>query len=99
MLNPIERVLYLSGKLKTSDIRMKGQLNNFTYHMKGSLSSGVGDIYPAYEGPYIVIPKVYEDQVLDTDFKIMKDDVLVKEIPYDEVSNPAGGETFIIGGV
>ena len=52
-----------------------------------------------YEGPYEVIPKAYEDQVLPTDNKLMINDVIVFEIPYAEVSNPAGGKTATIGGI
>lgn len=49
-----------------------------------------------YEGPYIVIPTAYE-QELETDQKYMADDVTVLEIPYTEVSNPSGGMTVSIG--
>ena len=49
-----------------------------------------------YDGDYIVIPKVIE-QVLPTREKVMASDLTVKEIPTYEVSNEAGGNTFIIG--
>lgn len=55
-----------------------------------------GGHYPTYAGPYTVTPKVEEDQVLDTDGKLMSDDVTVFEIPYFETSN-LYGKTFIIG--
>ena len=55
----------------------------------------VGDA-ELYEGKYEVTPTV-EKQTLQTAKKIMKEDVTVKEIPYAEVSNPAGGTTVIIG--
>ena len=55
----------------------------------------VGDA-ESYEGEYEVTPTV-EKQTLQTAKKIMKEDVTVKEIPYAEVSNPAGGTTVIIG--
>ena len=50
-----------------------------------------------YEGPYTVVPKPWEDQVLATNEMHMTDDVTVKEIPYAEVSNTQG-ITVTIGG-
>lgn len=49
-----------------------------------------------YEGEYIITPSG-EIQVLETNQKKMQDDVTVLAIPYDEVSNIAGGKTAIIG--
>ena len=46
--------------------------------------------YDPYLGPYVVIPKAWEDQVLATNGKNMTDDVTVFEVPYDEVINPTG---------
>lgn len=46
--------------------------------------------YDPYPGPYEVIPKAWEDQILATNGKNMEDDVTVYEIPYDEVSNQYG---------
>ena len=48
-----------------------------------------------YNGSYEVTPKV-EAQILQTAEKVMRDDVTIKEIPYAEVTNPAGGTTIII---
>ncbi len=50
---------------------------------------------PAYEGEYIVIPEVVS-QTLETKDKRMTDDVLVREIPYYETSNPQNGLTVFI---
>ena len=52
---------------------------------------------PNYTGPYTVIPKVKQDQTLNTKDKSMVDDVVVLEIPYEEVHNVTG-TTFTIGG-
>lgn len=48
-----------------------------------------------YEGPYQVTPKK-EEQILETNEKVMSDDVTVDGIPYYEVSNSSGGVTLII---
>ena len=50
---------------------------------------------PEYEGPYMVIPKAWQDQTLETRQKLMRDDVLVTEVPYSEVSNPDGTTCII----
>ena len=55
-----------------------------------------GYIPETYDGPYEVIPD-FEDQVLETEDLLMSDDVVVKEIPVAEVSNPAGGLTLTVG--
>ena len=49
-----------------------------------------------YEGAYVIIPKT-TDQSLDTERKLMLQDLLVKQIPFYDVSNAAGGSTIIIG--
>lgn len=48
-----------------------------------------------YTGEYVVIPKVIE-QTLETQNKLMLDDVTVKEVPYYETSNTSGGLTVYI---
>ena len=53
---------------------------------------------PWYEGEYEVTPK-WEDIVLETKQKSMRDDVTVTEIPYLEAENPQGGVTVVIGGL
>lgn len=56
---------------------------------------GGGQTYPYYEGDYIVTPLAYQETILDTDDKLMRDDVKVLEIPYDETSNPYGTTVVI----
>ena len=52
--------------------------------------------YEFYDGEYIVTPTDFI-QMLDTDDKVMRDDVTVLAVPYTEVDNPYGGVTCIIG--
>ena len=49
-----------------------------------------------YAGPYEVTPRLYA-QSLDTDGKLMEDDVTVYEIPVTRTTNPTGGLTVLIG--
>lgn len=49
-----------------------------------------------YGGSYEVTPRLYV-QSLDTDGKLMRDDVTVYEIPVTRTTNPHGGQTVLIG--
>lgn len=51
--------------------------------------------YPIYEGETLVIPSM-EDQVLETENTVLKEDIKIEKIPYSETSNNAGGSTFVI---
>ena len=52
---------------------------------------------PKYIGEYTVTPEVDTAQTLETAGTYMTNDVTVKAIPDYEVTNEAGGNTFIIG--
>ena len=52
---------------------------------------------PKYGGTYTVTPEVGAGQALETAGKYLTNDVTVNAIPDYEVSNEAGGNTFIIG--
>ena len=56
-----------------------------------------GTVAPVYPGPFEVVP-IFEDVVLDTNGKLMKNNVIVREIYVGRVTNPAGGKTVTIGG-
>lgn len=49
-----------------------------------------------YEGEYTVTPAL-SAQSLPTAGKTMREDVQIREIPIESVSNTAGGQTVIIG--
>lgn len=53
------------------------------------------DESPPYEGDYIVTPKAFDETVLPTKHKSMRDDVTVLEIPYQETSNTHGTTVVI----
>ena len=60
----------------------------------GELSKPIG--YINYNGTYEITPKTKE-QIIETENKHMSRNMLIKEIPFYEVSNEKG-ETIIIGG-
>lgn len=49
-----------------------------------------------YDGETEIIPKCYEEQVLETKNKVVLSNIIVREIPTYETSNNFG-YTFIIG--
>jgi hypothetical protein len=49
-----------------------------------------------YTGTYVVTPKAFDDQTLDTSGKIMTDDLTINKVPFYETSNTAGGKTSYI---
>lgn len=61
------------------------------------VGAGTSATIPIYNGEYEVIPKVEEDITLATTGYAMSKDVVVKEVPFYEVKNSAGGTTFTIG--
>ena len=58
-------------------------------------ATGGGDA-EKYTGSYEVTPKVTA-QTLPTKDKLMREDVVVREIPITRVSNTSGGNTIISG--
>ena len=75
----------------TLDGVLTGRLTTVGQELTGYITVvGSGPEYPTYEGPYIVTPLAFVEQTLDTNQKLMDDDVTVLEIPYAEVSNIHG---------
>lgn len=53
--------------------------------------------YDTYDGSYEITPRTYP-QTLETENKMMSDNVLVHKIPFSKVSNIHNGFTVNIGG-
>ena len=53
--------------------------------------------YEVYKGPHEFTPKI-EKQIVETEDKVVHENITVDGIPYYEVSNEKGGVTVIIGG-
>lgn len=69
-----------------------------TYELDIGLELGTilsGDVLPVWEGPYSITPRAAE-QSFETRNKKMRDDLIVEEVPLQEVLNPQGGTTLII---
>lgn len=70
--------------------------SDFSTSFGENITIEVTSEFDTYEGNYSVIPKT-ESQTLLTKKKVMAEDVTIKEIPYFDVSNNAGGSTVYIG--
>ena len=91
--------------------RVQGTLSPVTKTLTGSIhgtgaisghvtvpSSQAGGGYDEYDGEYIITPQPWDEIVLETENKILTDNVVVLEIPYFETANLSGGNTVYIGG-
>ena len=74
-------------------MRISSDMENVGMSIGASYSGGAGE---TYDGSYEVTPRLYA-QSLDTDGKLMEDDVTVYEIPISRTTNPTGGLTVLIG--
>lgn len=85
----------LHGTL-TSTGQLHGSFVGDHHKIQGTLTipSVVGA--QAYDGPYEVTPKAWDEQVLQTDGKLMTDDVTVFRVPYYETVNLFDGKTAYI---
>lgn len=83
---PIPVEIVVSGNIATDNKQS----------VSGSIVIGSG-YHQTYTGEYIVTPTV-AGQTLETQNKLMTDDVTVEAIPYHEVSNLFNGLTITIGG-
>lgn len=84
MANTIQRVLEIDCEIDIQNVVIDCELE-----------VGRGGRLPYYEGEYVAKPKAYEETILPTKNKSMKDDVKVLVIPTEEVSN-LHGTTFAI---
>lgn len=85
----------LHGTL-TSVGHLQGTLVGDHHKIQGTLTIPNAPGLEVYGGPYEVTPRLYA-QSLDTDGKLMEDDVTVFEIPISRTTNPTGGLTVLIG--
>lgn len=68
--------------------------------ISGNITYGIGegDFSPVYDGDYNVTPLAFQEVTLKTKDKKLIEDIVVKEIPYYETTNPSGGNTVYIAG-
>lgn len=97
----------LQGTVSTEVGHLYGTLTVGVGHLYGTLEAKVGhltaqmsaknDVTPTYDGDYTVRSEIDEDYELLTSLRLMKQNIVVKKIPYYEASNTSGGYTAYIG--
>lgn len=83
----------IKGQIKTK-IRITGAITP-SASLTGHVALPTG--FESYNGSYNAIPTI-DKQIMNTKNKMMTNDFVIEGIPFYEVSNAEGGETFIIGG-
>ena len=83
----------LIGKLQTPDQHILSGIISKDAYLTGRLNITTG--YDTYQGPYEVAPHAFEEQTLKTANMGMKENVVVLEVPYFEVSNDTGTTVYI----
>lgn len=92
---PVYKIITENGIHKASDDGVIGYNEvDVQVPVKDSL-----DEYPEYKGKYTIAPETKTDVVLSTSKKRLESNIIVKKIPYAEVSNNSGGTTASIGEV
>ena len=88
------QLINLDGNIVfTKSLSLEGRLKvENTLHLDGNviIGGGSGQTYPYYDGEYVVTPLAFQETILETDEKVMRDDVTVLEVPYNETSNEYG---------
>lgn len=72
--------------------------------LSGKLSCGCGlsgkisimREYDCYAGAYKVIPQAFHAQALETSNKLLREDIIIPEVPYFETHNDSDGVTAYI---
>ena len=85
----------LIGKIETTPI-LQGSIKKDT-SLQGKLNYSSYEIYNAekYKGEYNITPLAFKQQELKTKDKLLEENVIVKEVPFFEVSNTEGTTVYI----
>lgn len=92
----IVKEVSLSGALRAGDT-LRGNITA-EVSLSGMVNAAAVADIPAYDGEYTVEPKLREEIIMQTKGRRMTADVTVSKVPSYEVTNEAGGITFILGG-
>lgn len=85
----------LNGTLTSAGL-LHGTLVGDHHKIQGTLTIPSTPGLDLYGGPYEVTPKAWDAQVLETEGKLMSNDVTVFKVPYYETSNIYDGLTVFI---
>lgn len=89
----VEPLVSLEGSL-TAISTLSGEVSGDSQSLSGELSTHPK--VPTYQGDYTITPKAYNDQVLETQDKLMTENLVVLKVPKWQTGNPSGGYTVFI---
>lgn len=83
------------GKI-TKEHKLQGSINQDAC-LQGKLNYSSYEIYNAekYKGEYNITPLAFQQQKLETKDKFLEENVIVREVPFYEVSNVEGTTVYI----
>lgn len=90
-LTPVDTVL--KATYSREQLALNGVLTTAS-EMEGAVSRDFE--YDYYSGSYEAVSNSEEDIVLETEGKVLDEDVVVKKLRTYETSNPSGGSTIYI---
>lgn len=88
---------YLIGHLKAQQSSLHANLHLRKGKLVGIIAKNAHDALD-YSGEYEATSKISEDQTLETAKRYLSRNIIIRAIPYAEVSNLSGGKTVTIGG-
>lgn len=91
-MGSITAIESLAGSI-SAECTLSGKLS-----CTGGLSGKISILreYDLYSGDYKVVPKAFNGQTLQTTNKVLREDVIITEVPYYETSNASNGTTAYI---
>ena len=92
-MNPVRVTLIVQPI--TCEYKLNTVSTTHEYKLNVTETITTGGALPDYQGEYVVTPKT-TSTTLETENKSMRNNVVVKKIPYSVVTNPSGGRTITI---
>ena len=93
----IVEVGHLTGVIHNSEANSLVGIIKIADRISGKIQRFIPEGFDIYSGEYVITPKPYDDQILETRGKLMINDVTVLQIPYYETSNTSGLTVYIGG--
>lgn len=96
-ISPIGKI---SGNLDIDKTISGNVIQGVSKTISGNVIQGIGkgEVIPIYEGNYNILPLAFQETILQTKNKKLVNNIIIREIPYYETSNPSGGNTVYIAG-
>lgn len=87
--------LILEDEIELCEIELEEELKLEELELDVIIEGSISPDYDMYKGSYNITPLAYNKQELETKNKIMEKNLIVKEVPFFEVSNTEGTTVYI----